>query len=124
MMDDKFLNKIFKETMDKMGVQPSVLAEKAARTRNNISDIRGGKSFPNLRDFVHLLNACEEIKPGFIEVYVRLILGESRRQSLKPEELIDSLEPAEIGALLHALGSKMADSRKVRSEKQELLLTV
>lgn len=111
MMDDKFLNKIFKQTMDEMGVQPSVLAEKADRTRNNISDIRGGKSFPNLRDFVYLLNCCEELKPGFIEVYIRLLLGETRRQTLNPEELIASLDSTELGALLIAAGSRITEGR-------------
>jgi hypothetical protein len=122
-MRNDYLNLVFKKAMDESSIPASILAEKANRTRTNISSIRNGHTFPNLNDFVALLNVCEEIKPGFIETYIRLLLGETRRQTLKPEELIDSLEPAEIGSLLLALGTKLTEPRKVATEKKELLLT-
>ena len=106
-MDRGFFNQVFKQAMDEMGIQPSELAEAAGRTRTNISSIRGAKSFPTLSDFVMLLNCCESLRSGFTECYIRLLLGETRRQTLKPEELISSLDSTELGALLIAVGCCM-----------------
>jgi hypothetical protein len=119
-MDETYFNKIFKEAMDEMGVSPSELADKAERTRTNISAIRGGRSFPNLNDFVRLLNCCEDIKPGFKELFVRMLLGETRRQTLNPEELIASLDSTELGALLIAAGSRMTEARFDKTESRQL----
>jgi transcriptional regulator with XRE-family HTH domain len=114
-------NQAFKQAMDESGVKPSQLAELAGRSRTNISQIRNGENSPSIGDFCELIGYCDQIRPGFSDLFGRILIGETRRQSLKPEELINSLEPAEIGAILLALGTKMSESKM--SEKKELLLT-
>ena len=128
-MNRTTFNEAFKQAMDESGVEPSKLAELAGRSRTNISQIRNGKNSPSIGDFCELLGYAEQLRPGFSDLFGRILIGETRRQSLKPEELIDSLEPAEIGALLYALGAKLSDSRSetkkdTRSENEKVLLTV
>lgn len=113
-MNRTTFNDIFKQAMDQCGVAPSELAELAGRSRGNISQIRNGKNFPSIGDFCELIGCAEQLSPGFYELFGRLLIGETRRQTLSPEELINSLDSTELGTLLIAVGSRMSEKRSER----------
>lgn len=112
-------NEIFKQTMDKSGVSSSELATLSGRSRVNVSEIRNGKSFPTIGDFCELLSDAEKLSPGFCDLFGRLLVGETRRQTLNPEELINSLDSTELAALFYAAGNRIADSSG-RNDRQVL----
>lgn len=103
-------NEIFKETMDSSGLKGNELAKLAGRSTNNISRIRQGKDFPSIKDFMELIAIAEEVQPGFFEDFARRLIGESRRLTVSPEELIEALDSSEFGALMIAAGRRMCES--------------
>lgn len=113
----ELFNDIFRETMDRLGVKGSQLAERSGRSRNNITGIRQGKSFPTIGDFVELLMLCEEEKPGFFEEFTRHLVGQSRVNT-SPEEFVDALDLSEFGALMIAAGSRLCDERELQKDSK------
>jgi transcriptional regulator with XRE-family HTH domain len=69
------LNKFFTETMDFYGIKGSDLADKVGCSRNNISEIRKGKVHPPTSKLWELLEACEELAPGFKEKFAEKVAG-------------------------------------------------
>lgn len=118
-MERTTFNEIFKKAMDRSRVSSSDLATLSGRSRVNVSEIRNGKSFPTIGDFCELLGYAEQLSPGFCDLFGRLLVGETRRQTLNPEELINSLDSSELAALFYAAGSRIADSAE-KMERQIL----
>jgi transcriptional regulator with XRE-family HTH domain len=114
----ELFNDVFRETMDRLGVKGSQLAERSGRSRNNITGIRKGKSFPTIGDFVELLMLCEEERPGFFEEFTRHLVGQSRRLNTSPEEFVDALDLSEFGALMIAAGSRICDKRELHEDSR------
>ena len=112
----ELFNDVFRETMDRLGVKGSQLAERAGRSRNNITEIRKGKSFPTVGDFVELLMLCEEESPGFFEEFTQQLIGQSRRLTTSPEELVNVLDSSEFGALMIAAGSRICEKRELHDD--------
>jgi predicted transcriptional regulator len=106
----EIFNDIFRETMDRLGLKGTDLAERAGRSRNNITEIRKGKVFPAIGDFVELLMICEEARPGFFEEFARQLIGQSRRLTVSPEEFVSSLDSSEFGALMYACAARVNQS--------------
>jgi transcriptional regulator with XRE-family HTH domain len=106
----EIFNDVFRETMDQLGIKGSYLAERSGRSRNNITEIRKGKAFPAIGDFVELLILCEEEKPGFFEEFARQLIGQSRRLTVSPEEFVGSLDSSEFGALMYACAARVNKS--------------
>ena len=112
----ELFNDIFRETMDRLGIKGSQLAERTGRSRNNITEIRKGKSFPTVGDFVELLMICEEERPGFFEEFTRRLVGQSRRLTISPEEFVEALDSSEFGALMIAAGSRICQKRDLEDQ--------
>ena len=112
----ELFNDVFRETMDRLGVKGTQLAKRAGRSRNNITEIRKGKSFPAIGDFVELLMLCEEERPGFFEEFTRRLVGQSRRLTTSPEEFVNTLDSSEFGALMIAAGSRICEKRELRDD--------
>ena len=112
----ELFNDVFRETMDRLGIKGSQLAERAGRSRNNITEIRKGKSFPTVGDFVELLMICEEERPGFFEEFTRRLVGQSRRLTISPEEFVNTLDASEFGALMIAAGSRICQKRDLQDD--------
>ena len=106
----ELFNDVFRETMDRQRVKGTQLADKAGRSRNNITEIRKGKVFPAIGDFVELLMLCEEESPGFFEDFARRLIGQSRRLTASPEEFVRSLDSSEFGALMYACAARINES--------------
>lgn len=103
-------NDIFRQAMDRHRIRGIDLAKKAGRSRSNITEIRQGKSYPAIGDFVELLMLCEEESPGFFEEFARQLIGQSRRLTASPEEFVRSLDSSEFGALMYACAARINES--------------
>ena len=87
---------LLKQKLSKYKISQRLLAEKSGRSENNLSGILNGKSSPTLESFSALLDACEQIHPGFKAEYHRDLMGER----LDLNELVASLSFAELSTLL------------------------
>lgn len=108
-IEPDIFNKTLKETMDYMGLKGVVLASKSGRSNNSISRIRNGKDFPSIRDFALLLELAEQERKGFFEEFMARLAGKARKVTLSPEELVDTLDSSELGALMIAAGSRLCE---------------
>jgi transcriptional regulator with XRE-family HTH domain len=97
--------------MDSLSVKGKDLAARTGRSIQNISEIRSGKAFPTIGDFVELIMAAEEIAPGFSEAFIRHLVGESQRLTISPEEFVNALDSSEIAAVVIAAGLRMSEKR-------------
>ena len=117
------LAQAFKISMDAAGVRPSRLAERAGRSRQNISDIRNGKVSPNIRDFGELLAIAEELSPGFMERWVTELVGASGFFS---PDAIASLDRKQLSTMLCLIAEQLrltTQSSTPKNEKMEEVLT-
>lgn len=84
----------FKQTMDRLGIKGSTLADAAGCSRNNISEIRTGKTNPSINRFWELVEICENIVPGFKNELGRRISvdrASSFYKGMDEDELADHL---------------------------------
>ena len=81
------INFYFKQTMDYFGIRGSVLANRLGCSRNNISEIRNGKSFPPINRFWEIVEVCEELAPGFRQELARRI---AENRTLDYDDLDDN----------------------------------
>ncbi|MBR8831566.1 MAG: hypothetical protein N5P05_003051 [Chroococcopsis gigantea SAG 12.99] len=105
--DRDLFSRVFRETLDRHGIQGKSLAQWTGRTPNNISRIRQGEDSPRLSDFFNILLAIEEHYPGFFEEYCRALIGQARRMTTSPEEFVKALDSSEFAALMIAVGQRM-----------------
>ncbi|WP_139276408.1 CinA family protein [Spirulina major] len=90
--------------MDAAGIRPSRLAERAGRSRQNISDIRNEKVSPNIRDFGELLAIAEEMSPGFMERWVAELVGAS---DVFSAGAIANLDRKQLSMMLHLIADQL-----------------
>lgn len=113
----------FKTSMDAAGLRPSHLAERAGRSRQNISDIRNGRVSPNIRDFGELLAIAEELSPGFVERWATELVGASGFFS---PAAIATLDRKQLAMMLHLIADQLrptAQSKTPKNGKMEEVLT-
>jgi transcriptional regulator with XRE-family HTH domain len=94
---------IFKQKLSKHNIKQKLLAQKAGLSENAVSSILSGKSSPSLDSFSLLVDACDEIHPGFKIEYHRDLLGER----LDLNQLVGSLNSAELSTLLICAGQRI-----------------
>ncbi len=103
-------NEAFRFAMSATQLKNLELCEASGKNAAWVSNLRNGKGNPTIHDFMELILLCEEMRPGFFEVFARKLIGESRRLTVSPEELVNSLDSSELGALMHAVGNRMCDA--------------
>ncbi|MGK7881113.1 MAG: hypothetical protein AB4060_13565 [Crocosphaera sp.] len=109
-LNTSILNEAFRFAMTATQLKNLELCEATGRSQAWMSNLRNGKGNPGIRDFMELVMLCEEMRPGFFEIFARKLIGESRRLTVSPEELVNSLDSSELGALMHAVGNRMCDA--------------
>lgn len=108
-------NATLKETMDFLGLQGTELAEAAGRTRQNISEIRQGKTFPSVKDFASILTAAEQKTPGFCQEFAkRLIQRISHLPAIYQERadldyLLEKMNSDELMQTIHLISSRLIE---------------
>lgn len=103
-------NEAFRFAMSATQLKNLELCEASGKNAASISNLRNGKGNPSIHDFLELVILCEQLRPGFFEVFARKLIGESRRLTVSPEELVNSLDSSELGALMHAVGNRMCEA--------------
>ncbi len=88
----------FKQTMDHYGIKGSELAEAMGCSRNNISEIRTGKTKPQIDRFWELIETMDKLAPGAKRYFSNLIDGNNTTFLLK--DRVDSLDTAELVAAM------------------------
>ena len=111
-------NEAFRFAMSATQLKNLELCETSGKSQAWLSNLRNGKGNPGIHDFMELVMLCEQLRPGFFEVFSRKLIGESRRLTVSPEELVNSLDSSELGALMHAVGTRMCDAS---SRKDDLI---
>lgn len=118
-LNTEIFNQAFRFAMSATQLKNLELCEASGKSQAWVSNLRNGKGNPSIHDFIDVVMLCEELRPGFFEVFARKLIGESRRLTVSPEELVNSLDSSELGALMHAVGNRMCD---VSSRSQDNLL--
>ena len=98
---------LLKQKLSKYGIKQRELANASGRSENNLSGILNGKSSPTLESFSALLDACEELRPGFKLEYHRDLLGEK----IDLNQFVFSLSSAELSTLLICAGQRINNSK-------------
>ena len=88
----------FKQTMDHYGIKGSELAEAMGCSRNNISEIRTGKTKPQIDRFWELIETIEQLAPGAKRYFSNLISENNTTFLLK--DTVDNLDTAELVAAM------------------------
>jgi transcriptional regulator with XRE-family HTH domain len=110
-------NDAFRFAMSATQLKNLELCETSGKSQAWLSNLRNGKGNPGIQDFMELVMLCEQLRPGFFEIFTRKLIGESRRLTVSPEELVNSLDSSELGALMHAVGNRMCDASNRNQDK-------
>lgn len=101
---------LFKQTMDRHGIQGKELAELAGISQNHLSQFRSGKKWVSPEVFAALLEGMDQLAPGsrayFCELLAQkpLSIGQNEGSSLK--KMIEAADEEEIDEILLIIGRK------------------
>lgn len=109
-VNKKSFNEAFRFAMSATQMKNLDLCKVTGKSQVWLSNLRNGKGNPGIQDFMEVILLCEEMRPGFFDIFTRKLIGESRRLTVSPEELVNSLDSSELGALMHAVGNRMCDA--------------
>ncbi len=109
-LNTELFNQAFRFAMSATRLKNLELCEASGKSQAWVSNLRNGKGNPSIHDFLDVVMLCEQLRPGFFEVFARKLIGESRRLTVSPEELVNSLDSSELGALMHAVGNRMCEA--------------
>lgn len=102
---------VFKRALDHYGVTGKELSQKTGIAQATISDIRRGKSDPSLGTFWRLIQAAEEIAPGFLKYFCRLLVCGSDEVG-ELEAMIAVADQEEIGLAMMAMARRWNELAK------------
>ena len=89
----------FKQTMDHYGIKGSELAEAMGCSRNNISEIRTGKTKPPIDRFWELIETMDKLAPGAKRYFSNLMGGNN--PTCLPKDTINSIDTGELVAAMN-----------------------
>jgi transcriptional regulator with XRE-family HTH domain len=112
---------LFKQAMDRYGIQGKELAALAGISPNHLSQFRSGHKWVSPEVFAALLEGMDQLCPGsrryFCELLAQEPLSQEEDSGRKLVELIETANDDEIEAALLALG------RKWKTSKQNAVIT-
>ncbi|MCT7957289.1 hypothetical protein [Laspinema palackyanum] len=97
------LSKKFQETMDVMELGVAELARLSKRSKNNISEIRLGKTNTSIHTFGELLEVAEQARPGFVNRFCQEVSGNVLFSSDSLDQIISELSQEQKSMLLMSL---------------------
>jgi transcriptional regulator with XRE-family HTH domain len=100
---------LFKEAMDRYGIQSKELAELAGISSNHLSQFRSGRKWISPEVFAALLEGMDQLSPGSRAYFCQLLAqkplqAENNGNNLK--ELIEAADEEEIDEILLIIGRK------------------
>ncbi len=108
----------FKQTMDHYGIKGSELAEAMGCSRNNISEIRTGKTKPQIDRFWELIEMLDKLAPGAKLYFSNLINGNNTTFLLKDSvnsidttELVAAMDDEQLSKLMFAVAVRLGNKK-------------
>lgn len=107
----------FRQTMDHFGIKGSELAEAMGCSRNNISEIRQGKTKPHIDRFWEIIETMDSLSPGAKSYFSNLIAadqknsGENVYQALDLEKLIAVMNDEQLSRLMLAVAARLGSQK-------------
>lgn len=107
---------LFKEAMDKYGIQSKELAELAGISQNHLSQFRSGRKWISPEVFAGLLEGMDQLSPGsrayFCELLAQKPLSLGQNNDSKLKEMIEAADEEEIDEILLIIGRKWKTSKQ------------
>ncbi|MEA5569149.1 helix-turn-helix transcriptional regulator [Anabaena sp. UHCC 0399] len=103
------IHQLFKQSMDRYGVQGKELAVLAGISPNHLSEFRNGKKWVSPEVLTALLEGMDKIAPGSRRYFCQLLAEEPLGESDKSGRLAQMIEAAdddEMEAAMIAIGRK------------------
>ncbi|WP_414552511.1 helix-turn-helix domain-containing protein [Anabaena sp. CCY 0017] len=99
---------LFKQAMDKYGIQGKELAALAGISQNHLSQFRSGNKWISPEVFAALLEAMDELAPGSRLYFCQLLANQPLQADKKTNivEIIEAADEEEVEAALLAIGRK------------------
>jgi transcriptional regulator with XRE-family HTH domain len=101
---------LFKQAMDRYGIQGKDLAELAGISQNHLSQFRSGRKWVSPEVFAALLEGMDKLSPGSRAYFCQLLaekpLLEGEDNGRKLIELIEAADEEEIDEILLIIGRK------------------
>lgn len=98
--------------MDVMELGVAELARLSGRSKNNISEIRLGKTNTTIETFGELLELADQARPGFIGEFSRRLAGGNFFFPGSPDALISELSQEQKAMLLMAIAANLDAKQK------------
>ena len=122
----------FKQTMDHYGIKGSELAEAMGCSRNNISEIRTGKTKPQIDRFWELIETIEQLAPGAKCYFSNLIsennttfLLKDKVNSIDTNELVAAMNDEQLSKLMFAVAARLGNKKNNKQiDKREELAAI
>lgn len=106
---------LFKQAMDRHGIQGKELAALAGISQNHLSQFRSGHKWVSPEVFAALLEGMDELAPGSRKYFCQLLAEEplaERDTSKRLAEMIEAADEDEMEAALLAIGRKWKRTRQ------------
>jgi len=101
---------LFKEAMDRYGIQSKELAELAGISQNHLSQFRSGRKWISPEVFAALLEGMDRLSPGsrayFCQLLAQKPLLQAENNGNNLRELIEAADEEEIDEILLIIGRK------------------
>lgn len=114
------IHQLFKQAMDRYGIQGKELAALAGIGSNHLSQFRSGNKWVSPEVFAALLESMDELAPGSRLYFCQLLANEplskeKESNSTRLIEMIESADDDEIEAALLAIGKKWKARQTISS---------
>ncbi|MFK0731315.1 MAG: helix-turn-helix domain-containing protein [Gloeotrichia echinulata HAB0833] len=97
------IHQLFKQAMDRYGIQGKELAVVAGISQNHLSQFRSGHKWVSPEVFVALLEAMEQLSPGSRRYFCQLLADEPIVESDPSKKLAQMIEVANEDELFDAM---------------------
>lgn len=106
---------LFKQAMDRHGIQGKELAALAGISQNHLSQFRSGHKWVSPEVFAALLEGMDQLAPGSRKYFCQLLAEEplaEKDTSKRLAEMIEAADEDEMEAALLAIGRKWKITRQ------------
>jgi transcriptional regulator with XRE-family HTH domain len=108
------IHQLFKQAMDRHGIQGKELAELAGISTNHLSQFRSGHKWVSPEVFTALLEGMDQLSPGSRSYFCQLLAQKplTEDNSKKLIDLIEAADDEEMDEVLLAIGRKWKASKQ------------
>lgn len=115
---------LFKQAMDRYGIQGKELAQLAGISPNHLSQFRSGHKWVSPEVFAALLEGMDQLSPGsrayFCQLLAQKPLSEGEDNGSKLIELIETADEEEIDEILLIIGRKWKQNAAITEDTVQI----